>query len=163
MIILEDNFNISKEDYDKDNIYIQWKCDPHHPCEDIANDHGYCPTGCSFAPLSNISKLKFGVTSKGRGRNNVQCCACEATDCHHSITSADFYNLKLHQAVVGLWPFNSNHFYEGRIVKMVTVDSFPSKEERSSLELLKVNQNPTRTSAGKYIAFNETYGSVYLN
>jgi len=158
IIILEDHFEISKEDYDNDNIYIQWRCDPHQPCSDIRNDPGYCPTGCSFAPLSNISKLKFGIKLNN---NAIRCCTHDETECSHKVTSDDFYKLQLHQTIVALWPFTGNHFYQGRIVKMVRVNSFP---ERKSLETVRVNETPKKHSSNeKYIAFDETYGSVYVN
>ena len=170
IIILEDHFEISKEDYDNDNIYIQWRCDAENhfnklhnngSCVEIINDPGYCPTGCSFAPLSNISKMKFGIGTKST--SIIRCCACDGTECIHSVTNEEFYKLKLYQTIVGLWPFNDNHFYQGRIVKMVRVNSFPTKAERESLETVRVNQKPKHSSNEKYIAFDETYGSVYVN
>ena len=171
IIILEDHFEISKEDFDNDNIYIQWKCDnANHTgdseCKDVRNDPGYCSNGCSFAPISNISKMKFGVGQK----NQIRCCKCKPTECIHCVTADDFYKLQLHQIIVGLWPFNNdfddtcNHFYPGRIVKMVRVSSFPSKKERDSVESLKANQTPKKHSSnGKFIAFDKDYGSAYVN
>lgn len=104
IIILEDHFEISKEDYDNDNIYIQWRCGavnhgPNGSCVDIRNDQGYCQTGCSFAPLSNISKMKFGI---GTNASTIRCCKCDGTECIHSVTNDDFYKLKLYQTIVGL-------------------------------------------------------------
>lgn len=163
IIILEDHFEISKTDYVNDNIYIQWRCDNsnHQNCKDIKYDPGYCPTGCSFAPLSNISKMKFGLGTKQK--NQIRCCDCENTECSHSVTPDDFYKLQLHQIIVGLWPGPHNFSYQGRIVKMVRVNSFPSKSERESLESVQANETPNKHSINeKFLAFDD-YGSVYVN
>ena len=168
IILLEDNFEISNADFDNDNIYIQWKCDNanHHKgvrqeCRDVKDDPGYCSTGCSFAPISNISKLKFGV---GSGlKNQIKCCKCKPTECSHSVTPDDFYKLQLHQIIVGLWPFDNNYFYPGRIVKMVRVNSFPPKSKRDSLESVPLNQTIKKHSSDeKFIDFDEQTGSVYV-
>lgn len=166
IIILEDNFEISKADFDNDNIYIQWKCDngnhnKYHECRDFKNDPGYCPNGCSFAPISNISKMKFGLATKSK--THIRCCRCEPTECDHGVTPDDFYKLQLHQKLFGLWPFGNNHFYPGRIVKMVRMNSFPSKSERDSLESVKIYQTPKKHSSNDiFLAFDEQFGSVYV-
>ena len=162
IIILEDNFEISKADFDNDNIYIQWKCDngnhnnnKRQECKDITSDPGYCPNGCSFAPISNISKMKLG-------KLNI-CCKCESTECNHSVTADDFYKLQLHQKIFGLWPFGNNYYYPGRIVKMVRVNSFPSKSQRDSLVSAKIYQTPKKHSSNDiFLAFDEEFGSVFV-
>ena len=169
IIILEDNFEISNADFDDDNIYIQWKCDNRNhnirqECKDIKHDPGYCPNGCSYAPLSNISKMKFGLDWSTKSKTQIRCCKCESTECNHSVTPDDFYKLHLYQKLFALWPFNDNHFYQGRIVKMVRVNSFPSKIERDSLESFQLEKTPKKHSSNvKFIAFDERYGSVHVN
>ena len=42
---------MAKADWLQENsggIFVQWRCDLHDPCEQVPDDPGYCPQGCTY-------------------------------------------------------------------------------------------------------------------
>ena len=36
-------------------MFVQWRCDLHDPCNEVPDDPGYCPQGCTYM----MSKFTF--------------------------------------------------------------------------------------------------------
>ena len=99
-------------------MFVQWRCDLHDPCNEVPDDPGYCPQGCTymmskftfylFDKTTSISvtekaELKWQVDSPDE--NNT--CTCD-NDCQHSIKPEEFKKL---EEGLGKKDLSQFHFY----------------------------------------------------
>merc|ERR1712137_204487 len=159
-------------DHNNGGLFVQWKCDLHGDECNIVGDLGFCPRGSTIMILTESSLLKWPVENPETG----DVCECDGDDdrCEHTIDVKDFDKLEEGLIVNAMWPFDGNHFYPGRILRLKKTEYYPGLIIRENMQKLQFKEYKNRSvksqkekfmnfKSGHYYGFDPKSLSVHMN
>jgi len=158
-------------DFNNGGLFVQWKCDLHEECTFAVGDSDFCPCGSTIMILTESSLLKWPVENPESG----DVCDCDDDFCEHAIDIKKDYD-KLEEGLIvnAMWPFEGNHFYAGRILRLKKTEYYPKAKEREAMRKLQFYKNRKQSvksqkdkfknfTSDHYYGFDPKSLSIHMN
>jgi len=143
-------------DFNNGGLFVQWKCDLHQDCNTVG-DSGFCPSGSTIMIVSESSLLKWPVENPAIG----DVCECDEDRCEHVIDVKEYEQLEEGDVVNAMWPFDGNHFYQGRILRLKKTEYYPNMTERERMQKLQFREYKNRSFKSQKDKFKSSTSSHY--